>query len=71
MQLLFGGWGLAPGDLPKNSTEIVPFLDTFGGYAPIPPWVYSAVRMLTEEGNPAFEPVKIRTTYLFHPLYVI
>lgn len=74
MQLLFGGWGIAPSDLPKEPNEIVAFLDNFKGHAPIPSWVYTSIGMLTEEGNPVFEPIKIRMTslnYLFREVLTL
>lgn len=59
VQLIFGGWGRY--DLPKESSEIEPFIAGIKSHRPIPDWVHKTIRSLIDHGLPSFEAAKIRT----------
>ncbi|KAK7064852.1 hypothetical protein R3P38DRAFT_3302288 [Favolaschia claudopus] len=53
--------GTEDGVLPKTASDLVPFLETFNGYSPIPHWLIEAVDMLCKNADTTFDSIKIPT----------
>ncbi|KAJ7089573.1 hypothetical protein C8R44DRAFT_648716 [Mycena epipterygia] len=59
IQLGFSNSGDA--DLPRITSDVVPFLLRIKGHVSIPSWVVETVSILCERGNPSFNNIKIPT----------
>lgn len=58
MQLCCGGWGDVT--LPRTPPEIEGFVASMRGREPVPEWLVEMLRVLAEEGEPTFKPLRIR-----------
>jgi hypothetical protein len=59
VQICCGGWGDV--SLPRAAEEIEIYVTSTRGREPVPDWVVKIVRILADEGEPHFKPLKIRT----------
>lgn len=58
VQMCCGGWGDV--SLPTSAGEIEAYASSTRGREPIPEWLIEIIRILADEGEAKFKPLKIR-----------